>query len=48
MKVELRVDPSCKDVTVTVTDAQSVAKSWPAFFEDYRAIGGTAHVIDHR
>lgn len=36
------------DAPVTVTDAQSVAKSWPAFFEDYRTIGGTAHVIDHR
>ena len=36
------------EAPVTVTDAQSVAKSWPAFFEDYRAIGGTAHVIDHR
>ena len=36
------------EAPVTVTDAESVAKSWPAFFEDYRAIGGTAHVIDHR
>lgn len=36
------------DAPVTVTDAESVAKSWPAFFEDYRTIGGTAHVIDHR
>ena len=36
------------EAPVTVTDAQSVAKSWPACFEDYRAIGGTAHVIDHR
>lgn len=36
------------EAPVTVTDAQSVAKSWPAFFEDYRAIGGTAHVIDDR
>lgn len=36
------------EAPVTVTDAQSVAKSWPAFFEDYRTIGGTAHVIDHR
>ena len=36
------------EAPVTVTDAQSVAKSWPAFFEDYRAIGVTAHVIDHR
>ena len=36
------------EAPVTVTDAQSVAKSWPAIFEDYRAIGGTAHVIDHR
>ena len=36
------------EAPVTVTDAQSVAKSWPAIFEDSRAIGGTAHVIDHR
>ena len=33
---------------VVITDAQSVAKSWPSFFEDFTCIGGTAHVVDHR
>lgn len=33
---------------VIISDAQSVSKSWPTFFEEYRAIGGTAYVIDHR
>ncbi|MBR5134342.1 MAG: 3-phosphoshikimate 1-carboxyvinyltransferase, partial [Clostridia bacterium] len=25
---------------VTITDAHSVSKSWPSFFEDYQRIGG--------
>ncbi len=25
---------------ITVTDSESVAKSWPTFFEDFQAIGG--------
>lgn len=33
---------------VEVDDAESVDKSWPAFFTDYQAIGGNVHVIDHR
>lgn len=31
--------------TVTVTDAHSVAKSWPSFFEDYKKIGGAVHEL---
>ena len=36
------------DAPVTISDAQSVAKSWPAFFQDYQQIGGIAHVIRDR
>ncbi|WP_444658683.1 3-phosphoshikimate 1-carboxyvinyltransferase [Caproiciproducens sp. R2] len=31
--------------SVTVTDAQSVQKSYPAFFEDYNRLGGKANVF---
>lgn len=30
---------------VTISDAQAIDKSWPAFFDDYNALGGNAHVI---
>ena len=30
---------------VEITDAQSIEKSYPAFFEDYNSLGGHAHVI---
>jgi 3-phosphoshikimate 1-carboxyvinyltransferase len=30
---------------VTITNAQSVAKSYPAFFEDYNSLGGKAYVL---
>lgn len=30
---------------VRITDANSIEKSWPSFFEDWRTIGGTADVI---
>lgn len=33
------------DGSVTVTDAQSVQKSYPAFFEDYNRLGGKANVF---
>lgn len=33
---------------VTISDAQSVAKSWPGFFIDFIHLGGNAHVFDHR
>ncbi len=34
------------DDTVIISDAQSVRKSYPSFFEDYRKIGGVANVVD--
>ena len=34
----------CSD-TVTVTGAEAVNKSYPAFFEDYNMLGGESHVI---
>ncbi|MBP3705423.1 MAG: 3-phosphoshikimate 1-carboxyvinyltransferase [Clostridia bacterium] len=34
------------DCTVTVTDAQSIRKSYPGFFRDLTAIGGIPDVID--
>lgn len=34
------------DCTVTVTDAESIRKSYPGFFRDLLAIGGAVHVID--
>ena len=33
---------------VTITDAQAVAKSYPAFFEHFNALGGIAHVEHDR
>ncbi len=32
----------CEDA-VTVTDAHSIKKSWPSFWEEYKQIGGTVH-----
>lgn len=34
------------DAPVTLTDAQSIQKSYPLFFEDYNRLGGKAHVFD--
>lgn len=34
------------DGPVTVTDAQSIRKSYPSFFTDYNQLGGNANVID--
>lgn len=34
------------DAPVTITDAQSIRKTYPNFFEDYNQLGGDAHVID--
>ncbi len=34
------------DQPVEVTDAESVQKSWPDFFADFRRIGGNVHVVD--
>jgi 3-phosphoshikimate 1-carboxyvinyltransferase len=34
------------DCKVTVTDAESIRKSYPGFFRDLPAIGGAVHVID--
>ena len=31
---------------VSVTDAQSIRKSYPGFFEDFKRLGGSAHVFD--
>ena len=31
---------------VAVTDAQSIRKSYPGFFADFRTLGGCAHVLD--
>ena len=33
---------------VTIGDAGSVRKSWPAFFTDYQRIGGAVHVLEYR
>lgn len=30
---------------VEISDAESVQKSWPGFFEDYAQLGGNVHVI---
>ena len=34
------------DCTVTVTDAESIRKSYPGFYRDFKAIGGHADVVD--
>lgn len=36
------------DSPLEVDDAQSVEKSWPAFFTEYQTIGGSVHVIGNR
>lgn len=42
----LAVAALCADGPVTITDAQSIRKSYPSFFEDYNQLGGNANVID--
>ncbi len=34
------------DGCVTISDAQSIQKSYPAFFEDYNKLGGNANVVN--
>ncbi len=34
------------DGCVTITDAQSIRKSYPSFFTDYQQLGGTANVVN--
>jgi len=34
------------DGCVTISDAQSIQKSYPTFFEDYNQLGGNAHVVN--
>ena len=34
------------DGAVVIDEAESVAKSWPSFFEDFNRIGGMAHVVN--
>jgi len=36
------------DNPVIIEDAQSVNKSWPSFFDDYKKCGGAVNVIDNR
>jgi len=36
------------DGKTTITDALSINKSYPRFFEDYNSLGGRANVIDNR
>ena len=31
---------------LSVTDAQSIRKSYPGFFQDFKKLGGSAHVLD--
>lgn len=35
----------CCTVPVTITGAEAVSKSYPAFFEDYTKLGGVVHVL---
>lgn len=43
--MSLAIASLCAAGAVTIDDADSVAKSWPAFFEDFKQIGGMADVI---
>lgn len=36
------------DGDVTITDAESINKSYPAFFDDYNSLGGKANVLNDR
>ncbi len=36
------------DGDVTITDAESINKSYPAFFDDYNSLGGRANVLNDR
>ena len=36
------------DSQVTISDAHSIQKSWPTFFEDYKKLGGIADVVADR
>ena len=35
-------------VPITITDAESVNKSYPGFFDDFKKLGGNCHVINDR
>ncbi len=41
----LSVGALCASGTVTVTDARSIRKSYPAFFADFNMLGGNADVV---
>ena len=41
----LSIAALCSQTTVELTDAQSICKSYPNFFDDYKRLGGQAHVI---
>ncbi len=33
------------DAPITILNAEAISKSYPSFFEDFRSLGGTVHVI---
>ena len=41
----LSIAALCSQTTIELTDAQSICKSYPNFFDDYNRLGGQAHVI---
>ena len=40
MAMAAAVLASAKNVKITISDAECTAKSYPAFFDDYNALGG--------
>ena len=41
----LSIAALCANAQVTLTDAQSIQKSYPQFFDDYQMLGGVANVL---
>ena len=48
MVMSMAVAALHSDAPIDISDAEAVSKSWPSFFEDFAAIGGVSHGIEHR
>ena len=47
MAMSAAILASTKDVQITISDAECIAKSYPAFFDDFNALGGVINKIEN-
>lgn len=47
MAMSAAILASTKDVQITISDAECTAKSYPAFFDDFNALGGVINKIEN-